>query len=192
MKSKIIVFVLFTLVFSQAVMAQENDKTTVSTSIGFPIVHLDVPIGRDYTYSSGEIGLNVNLMFFKNSNFGYFFNIYGLFNMISTPNPSIVVGDPVDQCNSLFFGIIPGIGYKKSINDDLSFFAGIGPEIRLDIVNLDDSSIQFGFGIGGILEIRLKLFSNFSFAGGALISSNFFSEIYRDFGVHPYIGFAWN
>jgi hypothetical protein len=80
----------------------------------------------------------------------------------------------------------------------LAFFAGIGPEFRsvinyVDFNNtLHDSGSQFGIGIGGTLEARLKLYKLFSLAGGVRISSIFFDRISRDRIILPYIGFGWN
>jgi len=182
MKLKIFVFMILVVIFSMPVIAQTND---ISFSIGVPFIS----ISRDFDQSVDndqfiEFGLNLNIMFFKNSDFGYYINMYGLFNLDINDDNGIV---------DLYFGIIPGIGYRKIINDNLSFFGGIGPAIIYDIIDLGETDItRFGIGIGGTLEIRLQLYKNFNFAGGVLIDSNFSNKMSRNINIHPYIGFSWN
>ena len=182
MKFTLFVFLLFTLVFSELLVAQENEKFDFSASIGLIFTHTDEPEFKDNPYwGSTEGGLNANLMFFRNSNFGYYFNIYFF--------PRSIL-----NLDNVYFGIIPGIGYKIEINDYLSFLTGIGPELRYSLIKASEDSegSEYGIGIGGTLEMRLQLYKRFSFAGGVLISSIFFDRMDRNFSVHPYIGFAWN
>jgi len=203
MKTKVFIVVLFTLAFSQLIMAQEND---FSFSIGVPFNMLtgETIGGENITgeYRNGSrysscLGVNLNIMFFKNSAFGYYINMYGfsIFERTISGEAGIWESDEY-----LYFGVIPGIGYKKVINNNLSFFTGIGPDIRfsyldsqrfIDIYRRLPTS-QLRCEIGGTLEARLQLIGNLSFAGGALIRSNFFDRTDDYISVYPYIGFSWN
>jgi len=187
MKSRIFVFLVLVFAFSVQVMAEEN-----GFSGSFSVILNTVDDTIKYDDGSGnnmsmEFGVNINTMIFKNSNFGYYISFFGLY---SRP---IIPGN-----ESLFFGLVPGIGYKKSVNDYLNIIIGVGPELKYTINDTEKmsdmygSDNEFGFGIGGTIETRLQIYRKFSLAGGIRISSNFFERVHRKFIILPYIGFSLN
>ena len=203
MKTKVFVIVLFLLAISQSIMAQRNENG-FSVSAGFIFNIAEIHFPKENSHDM-EMGVNLNLIINKNSNFGYYINIYGLFDSPPFFDDFYNDGYPFVGPNANFqFGIIPGIGYKKAINDYLSFFVGIGPEISYSsyeyyigdpvtgYINDYGTLNNFGIGLGGTLEARLKIYKNLSFAGGVLMRHNFFGSMRRNFNAHPYIGFSFN
>ena len=165
--------------FSHTLIAQENVKNPLSFSFGIPM---------NIVNNDAEMGLNINFLVFKNSNFGYYINLYGLIYSIRS----------IDSVG-VDFGIITGVGYKKTLNNYLGFYTGIGPEIRFSNDTYDDTyeHLHIGIGIGGTLEIRLQIKNNISFAGGVLVRSNYFYNnsdynILNIISVQPFIGISWN
>ncbi|MCL2441738.1 MAG: hypothetical protein FWD14_08350 [Treponema sp.] len=204
MKKKVFFMLILALGFSLLVTAQEREKTEVSWSFGVINASDAKPVIKDNfelaTNSYYQLGLNLNMMFFKNSDFGNYFNFY-----IKNEWLGRVGLREIDSYYDFSFTL--GIGYRKPINNNISFYTGIGPEIKFsEYYYINNDNVErhfgrggslfmnnFGIGIGGTAEIRLRLFrSNLSFAGGAIVSSNFLGRMEKNFGVYPYIGLGWN
>ena len=208
MKKVLVLMLLLTAIIPQLVMAQEengNEGTEVAVSLGF-MFNMKRASENNDNISFNEIGLNANIMIFPGtsdrleretitrrgrsragSDIGYYINPYAVFE---------VQGNTGNRDSmQLYAGIIPGIGFRRQFNDKLSMLMGFGPDISMAFERLggnEDTSPQFGLGLGGNIEIRFQIFSNLSLAAGSLFQYNFSEHRDRKYIIGPYLGLAWN
>jgi len=208
MKKVFVFMLLLTAIIPQLVMAQEeniNAGSEVAFSLGF-MFNMKRASENTNNANLNEIGLNANIMIFPGTSagferetitrrgrnrtgvdFGYYINPYAVFGMQGNNGNR--------DSMQLYTGIIPGIGFRRQFNNKLSMLMGFGPDISMAFEKFDsneNTSPQFGLGIGGNIEIRYQIFSNLSLAAGSLFQYNFSEHREKKYIIGPYIGLAWN
>jgi hypothetical protein len=209
MLKKKLMLVLVILALSHALMAQEEgnvdeeSKTDFSLSIGFTFNWDGSSTIVSNTATDQDIfewGFNINFMWFKGYNFGYYLNFHMLFNQTITTvrsYPYYTSKTTTTASDYFYFDMMPvGICYQKALTDHLSFFAGIGPMFILTLSNPNPTTKEYlhgqmGVGIGATMEARLKTGKHSAFTIGAFVRANFFEKVDRKVNAYPYIGFSW-
>ena len=208
MKKAIVFMLVLTAIIPQLLAAQEennSENTEVAVSLGF-MFNMKRASGTTGDTNFNEIGVNANIMIFPGtfaglereavnrsgrsgggSNFGYYINPYAVFEVQGNSGNRDGV--------QLYAGIIPGLGFRRQFNERLSFLIGFGPDISMALErpeNTEDTSPQFGLGLGGNIEIRFLTLSKLSLTAGSLFQYNFSEHMDRKYNIGPYLGLAWN